>query len=217
LIAHNIPECSLGIAFVTFQTKCMQKKVLSYWGNSKKSVFNMCMKKNEYKCSKSNENYNIEVFDGPPPSDVIWENLDVNFWVRKRRMIYTFLITQIVLVIFFITVILLKLAQRRGREKEEEKELKGEKSSSGLFSFVSFLISLLILIINQLISMFLTKITHFERHMTQTEFNTSLTVKICISQFINTCFLINISHHILYNPAWQIWAKGKLIHDIIFL
>jgi Calcium-activated chloride channel len=139
--------------------------------------------------------------------------------LRQRRFI-TFILTILILGICFGSVLGLKFVQKSQRESNDKKILNGEKVNTTFNRVISLFISFIIVVINNMLSVTLRKLTGYELHDTLTNLNRSLILKITIAQFVNTCLLVVAVHWILIKPTHYVWAKGnkyKLFNHLVNL
>lgn len=155
----------------------------------------------------------IQVGRAPNPNDIDWNNLSVSFSTSVIRRVITFIITGILLGVSFGAMIGLKVGQY---QMKQQYGANSDSISSLKVRIVSAAITIVIMLINFLISKSLRYLTFSERNPTQTLFFQSLTIKTVVvnsfkmeAQFINTNLIVVLIHLIINKDAKQaIWAQG---------
>lgn len=210
-------EYRTGIYIISFSTKRKLDKVVDLWTNLEGIGFSRLISNKSDKVYEriSSDGKKTEipiwVMQAPEPSDIIWENLGFSLWFLLRRRIITFVSTSILLLFCFIIVLFLKVVQRGMSNNDDD------AGASLPTRAISIVISIVISVVNAALTILIRKFTVMEKHFTITEFNSSLTVKIAISQFANTCLQVVLVHIVLFEPDWVIWAKGALLTDAWFI
>lgn len=153
---------------------------------------------------------NIQVIQAPAPTDILWENIGLSTTEILKRRLVTIILSLIILGACFGMVLGLKVAQDKAAKNQAASATNGQLTSTLGVRILSIVISLLILIINNVLAIVLQKLTIYERHSDHTDKNRSMILKICVSQFINTCLLIVAVHAIIIKPKNRIDTKGRL-------
>jgi hypothetical protein len=220
LVVHKRPNTSKGVAFVTFDNKNMYERVLSFYGADESGFWSkLCgSKKGTPYTTHLNGNAvttNIQVITAPAPTDIMWDNIGLStIEIAKRRLITIFL-SLLLLGVCFAIMLGLKVAQDKAAKSQAASAAAGQVTSSVGVRLLSIVISLLILIINNVLAIVLQKLTIYERHSDHTDKNRSMILKICVSQFINTCLLIVAVHAIIIKPTEVLEAKGKIFFLVL--
>jgi len=206
-------------AFVTFQTKLMANIVINAFGNEKPWYIRIW---NYFFADKTRRVYHYEeggvakrahlrVYKAPDPTEIVWENLGIDFNTLFKRRMATLIASLLVLGICFGFLLLLKVYQRKQRESATP------ESSTFMFRTLSVVISLTISIVNWILSFSMKYFTQLEKHYTLTTKNASLVLKVSLTQFFNTCLMILAVHMWLVTPSFKIWEKGGLLSDAFFI
>lgn len=214
LMSLSKKKSSKGIAFITFDTKRQMKEVKKYWGSSHGFLARACSSKSKTKYSTTDKNgklrmHEIWVSVAPLPSDILWTNLGLDPWLLFKRRVLTFFLSGVILGVCFSTIIGFKSIQGSMRRQQLEDREQGKTTSNVGFQLVSFLISMIISVINQVLGISLKILTRLERHDSTTDLNRSMVAKTTVVQFLNTCILISFVHMFLVEPNFQIWASGN--------
>ena len=128
--------------------------------------------------------HNIYLKRAPEPEDIIWENLAYNFMDKARRVILTWLITLVILCICFAINLLITQEIRTRRDEAEEND-----ESYATVNGLSFLGAMTTVMLNRMLSIFITKFTKLEKHHTTTEYQISTAFKLGIAMFINSALI----------------------------
>ena len=186
-IKENQQMYGLGIALITFKTKQQADTVEKFWGfdfNFSLSKLLELFKSNKYYTSTRGEQktqHQIRVSRAPMPDDIIWSNLSVGNINAFTRRGLTFFCTAILLGISFGAQVALKVIQFNINKSQDASD-----NSSLRTRAISILITLIIMIINQLLSRLIRSLTFVEKHWTKTFFYQSLTIKIVAVRLILT-------------------------------
>lgn len=179
----NQNHYGLGICLITFSTKQQADAVESVWANkfdfSLKKIIEL-LKSNKYYTSVrggQKSQHKIKVFRAPNPTDLIWGNMGMDFWGIITRRLMTALATFLLLAVSFAAMLGLKVLQYNMNKTTPKFDL---SISSLKFRALSICITLVIMVINQLLTRLIRGLTFVERHWTKTLFYQSLTLKIVI-------------------------------------
>lgn len=159
----------------------------------------------------------ITVTTAPEPSDVIWENLEYNFGRRMIRNFVANVVSLICIAISFGLVFLLNWAQDSKTQKETNIVLK--------YGF-SFAISIVIQIINFIMSMIFTFLAVYEKPWSYTLYYLSLSVKQTFFTFLNTaivplaCNIVEYgleNHDVLINNMLILFILDSILDPVLSL
>jgi len=123
----------------------------------------------------------ITVRDAPEPTDVLWKNLGYTNKEKRRSRVITNLATLLILAIGFILIMLISWAERRWKGELSQSLLAGRE--------LSLAASVLISIINGVLSVVVRELTEVEKHGTKTGYATAYATKTAIALLVNTAFI----------------------------
>lgn len=217
-MAQNRDKYSLGIVFVTLETKRMANEILKRVGE--KSIFTFRGMSGKFRSltrhlsdKLKRKNLSVKFREPPEPDDIIWKNLGVSRLTKLYRRMLTVVISAIALIVSFGAILGLKLFQ----VKILKPAVESGESNGIAYRAVSIPISLVILIINKLISYILQTLTLEEMHSTETNYFQSLALKETVLQFVNTNLLVVIVHIIVFEPRAAVYKTGALIEDACYI
>jgi len=138
---------------------------------------------------KFNKLRGINVEDPPEPDDLYWENFRYNSSNRVIRILLVFLASLIIIGISFVIVLLFTVWQNK---------LLDDNKKLNLFVkyLLSFIITIVISVLNLVLEVLLTKFTFLEKHLSRTNFYLSLSIKITILTFFNSAIIPLLSKEI---------------------
>ena len=199
-----------GYMFVSFELiqdkeKILQKYphqffdiVVDFFKNIKFYICCCCISKGEK--IKFNKIKGIDVDDPPEPEDLYWENFKYTGRQRFFKILLFFLACILIIGVSF--AIVLGFTYWQNKITANEKNIK---------LFVKYLLSLFITIIiallNAALEYLLEKFTHWERHLSRTNYYLSLSIKIAIFTFLNSAVVPLIAKEL---------AVKKRIKDISY-
>ena len=199
-----------GYMFVSFELiqdkeKILQKYphqffdiVVDFFKNIKFYICCCCISKGEK--IKFNKIKGIDVDDPPEPEDLYWENFKYTGRQRFFRILLFFLACILIIGVSFAIVLGFTYWQNKITANEKNINL-----------FVKYLLSLFITIIiallNAALEYLLEKFTHWERHLSRTNYYLSLSIKIAIFTFLNSAVVPLIAKEL---------AVKKRIKDISY-
>jgi hypothetical protein len=166
-------ELFTGIGFITFNAISEKLSVLDAWKINYLGRVSLKYCKCLQRCYKT-ENERIDgkaviVRNPPDPGDILWENLGTPFSILFKTRLATFFITVFVLALSFLAILGLKYAQLGFISRWSE----------GLGKYVTgILIAILISLVNVLLGITVRKISSYEKYITLTEFNSSISRRI---------------------------------------
>jgi hypothetical protein len=199
-----------GYMFVSFELiqdkeKILQKYphqffdiVVDFFKNIKFYICCCCISKGEK--IKFNKIKGIDVDDPPEPEDLYWENFKYTGRQRFFKILLFFLACILIIGVSFAIVLGFTYWQNKITANEKNINL-----------FVKYLLSLFITIIiallNAALEYLLEKFTHWERHLSRTNYYLSLSIKIAIFTFLNSAVVPLIAKEL---------AVKKRIKDISY-
>ena len=124
----------------------------------------------------------------PEAEDIIWENLTYKFWAKARRVLITWAVTIFILALCFFINGTLTLYMRTIRDQMEGDD-DGQGGILNPLFLITIISSLVILIMNKLLAIFIVFFTKLEKHHTNTEYEISTAFKLAIATFINSALI----------------------------
>ncbi len=214
-ILNNPEKHGIGACFITFATKEQADTVDKYWarhGSIKSLLGSLSSGYNRkyYVSVRGNRRTKIklDMVRAQDPTGINWGNLGISRSEAATRLMISLALTILVLGVSFGGILGLKYLQYHMSKKNNIKKW--------LFQLVSIAISLLITGINFVLNLVITELTEIERQETKSSYYASLTVKLIVSQFINTCILPILVQIIVFGKA-AIWIKGGVLPDALFI
>ncbi|KAM3146261.1 hypothetical protein pb186bvf_001606 [Paramecium bursaria] len=181
------------IAFVTFLTSTQAQDFVDL---NKKSLISRLILYFKSKCGYKNEDYFyfkdklIHVQRAPEPTDIYWENCGYSTQFKTTIRTLTGFLTLFCLGVSFAALI--------GMERAQE-NLLDKKQSLIAVAFYSFLVSVIIAVINASLYTIITKLVFQEKQSTRTHYDLSVTHKLIYSQFVNSVMLTMATNILIYN------------------
>ena len=207
----------LSVCFITFQTKMIADTVEKNWGwsfdFSLTKIFKLFQSNKYYKYNRNGQQYQvpIRVSRAPDPNDIIFSNIGLDWVPAFTRRILTYFGSTLLLGVSFGATIGLKILQSSMNKKSSA------STNSFTFRLISIAITLIISMINYIMSKTIRSLTFAENHWTKTAFYQSLTIKIVLAHVINTSILITLIHILIFKPVDAIYAKGAIMGDAWFM
>ena len=163
---------------------------------------------------KFNKIKGFDVEDPPEPEDLYWENFKYSSRNRVIRILLVYLVSLIIISISFGLVLLFTLGQNKINENEKNINLVGKY-------ILSFFITIIISILNEVLELVLTKFTLLEKHLSRTSFYLSLSIKITIFTFFNSAIIPLLSKHIIVKKRgeydYNIDRNNFVVSDMLVL
>lgn len=207
-----------GIAFVSFEqdesncssvaklfTLQYSKRQLSLKERLKK-IFLGCFLRDMGKGTLTFQGFNIGVKRAPEPNDIMWGNLgviaiQVTKTERKIRRIKTYAATLVVLLVCAGVIYLSALSKSAIKDKKRN-NANPSNGENLLFGVLIFLPSVLVVVINMVLSVTIRRFSLSELHKTVTNYDSAVFFKLTISMFINTAIIPILVHYDnWYEPA----------------
>mmetsp|Transcript_20033 Transcript_20033/g.17107 ORF Transcript_20033/g.17107 Transcript_20033/m.17107 type:complete len:296 (+) Transcript_20033:654-1541(+) len=114
------------------------------------------------------------------PTDLIWPNMCYSTSIKFKNRAITNFVTVILVAMGFGLIVLLYYGQ--GRVIEESGD------GSRLIDVLSFIVSILVSMINYILKVVILKLSGYEKHSTYTNFYKAFAEKLSIAQFVSSAF-----------------------------
>lgn len=220
-----------GVAFVTFiqdegEIYIEAKSVIKYLDRPEVSGTWEIIR---HVCCPSRSEITKNVFCGqkiatkraPEPSDINWENIGVPKKTIYLRRACTWLATLVVLGTSLLAIFFSSNVKSLLRKVYGPASVSIEDTIA--YNVLSFLPSILVVIIN-LVLVFIIKVTsRMEKHSTQTSYNTSVALKQTIAMFLNTAVVSFIIHwEDFYSPKglaaemYNIMISNAVVQPVVY-
>lgn len=142
----------------------------------------------------------------PNPSDIIWENLDVPDSKRLGARLIIYLISIVILCISGIVIYYLRKAQEN------------DTSVQGVIGLlVATIPSFVVLIFNLILEGVMGYLTTFELHISFTNYNYSVGIKLIALMFMNTAIIPTIVNLLIIDDVEDWFKPGGFCTDIYLL
>ncbi len=196
-----------GIAFVTFTSPSQCYRVLY---TLKAGFIKRCFMRFIACCCSCCGCFNLPLFRdrwvvdvkrAPEPSDVNWENLDSTDTGKLCRRSITNFFTLVLLAVSFGLSILVTYYKSENPGKQ----------------WLAILASIIIVVINNLLGIFIRKFAAYEKHSTVTRYNTSVAEKLTAAMFINTGLVVLLTNSVDIGDflngtdnKFDFWGRGLM-------
>ena len=130
----------------------------------------------------------LQVQRAPEPTDIVWENIGVSRGTELRWRIGTWTATALVLAAGVVVVTLSATIRSKLAETQEGSEVSVQKQ------VVAFLPTSLVVLVNMLLAFIIRTFSRFEKHLTVTDYNTSVALKQTLALFLNTAMAALVVH-----------------------
>ena len=205
-------ERQVGQAFVTFNKQTDARKVSKIWGKTNIQLF--CNFITRKICFRDTDPVLDSYFIArlaPEPSDIIWENLSVNWYYRQYRRCLTWILTLSLIAGNFYGMIWLKKLQ-----KSLFHDFHSGTNSLLYYEFTAFslLISTSIVFSNKVLTVLTRLLTVKEAHHSWTHFCESLTHKLVILMTLNSTGVL-VAMNPFQDADW--FAPTGIIKDVMML
>jgi hypothetical protein len=209
----GIKKLQIGQAFMTFKRQTDARAVAMNWSRSGLSIFFQWLCRCCFSHPVHFQNSYFFARLAPEPSDILWENLNVSWVFRFYRRIMTWVVMILTVVGSFCICLLLKDLQKRWLSESDQ-------SNYYEFKLFSFLMSIAIVFINQVLCVFAKFLTEQEKHQTWTHYYLSLCYKLCIFQVLNTTVLLIVINAVsieAWSTSFTWWTPSGLVNDVLNL
>ena len=159
-------------------------------------------------CANKNSLYylkrNVQFEPAPEPEDIIFENLEVKTFSRTMRTIIIHIIS-IIIICFSLGII---FALNKLQEKVDKKN---ENNHLIYLYLISFLISVIVDVIDFSLEEILKYLTKKERQLSMTDYYLSNSVKLTIYSFLNDAIMPLISEFLNKSDGYKILISNMLM------
>ena len=205
-----------GCAFVTFNTIKEKQEFYNNYPHFlvefifyyfKNLIYYLC-----YCCTSKNDNLKkkyqrkeIRVFLSPEPEDIIWENLEFTFWQRSYRIFF----------IYFLSIIMIFIAYQIVYALTKLQDTIDD-NWNGLKKYISsFLITIIISLINLLFEFIMKYFTKMEKQKSMTNYYLSFSIKLSVFTFVTSALVPLIPNAL--NENLKKHNNRNLITNILFI
>ena len=165
-----------------------------------------CCFMNKIKLKEFHRRKKMKVFKAPEPNDVLFENLDISFLIRFKRVVIIYCISLLITGISFIIVFILT-------DYQDYSNKKNWKNHYIKKYFISILITIVILVINNIFQIILSYLTKKEKHYCKTNEYLSFSVKLTIFTFVNSSLIPLFTNYARYG-----WRKNEnLVNNMLMM
>jgi len=205
-------ERQVGQAFVTFRRQTDARKVSKLWGKTNLQLF--CRYLAHNLCGSQSQDFVDSYFIArlaPEPSDILWENLGVGWRYRQFRRAVTWVVSLSLIGGNFYAMIRLKELQRywfQGLKTGQLVDVYYE------FTAYSFLLSVLIVLSNKVLSVIIRVLTAKEAHHSWTHFHQSVAHKLILLMALNSTGVL-VAMNPFQDAQW--FAPTGLVRDLLSL
>ena len=202
----------VGQAFVTFKRQTEARKVSKRWGKTNLQLFCRYLAHNV--CRSRSQDFVDSYFIArlaPEPSDILWENLSVGWRYRQFRRGVTWAASLALIGGNFYGMIRLKGLQRswfQGLNSGQLVDMYYE------FTAFSFLLSVLIVLSNKVLSVLIRVLTAKEAHHSWTHFHQSVAHKLILLMALNSTGVL-LAMNPFQDAQW--FAPTGLVRDLLSL
>ena len=141
----------------------------------------------------------------PEAEDILWENLNYGFVAKARRVLLTWVITLVILVICFFITGGITIYANNLRENSDDDDYVSTVTA------LTFLTAMVIVLMNKLLAIFISIFTKLEKHHTTTEYHISTAFKLALAMFINSALIPLFIH----NGRDAIFTTGGLLWGVV--
>jgi len=213
---NNQKEKYTKVAYVIFEKIQMAELICDIFQKSPFRAFLYRI----FPCAKRiklSKDQDVKIIRAPEPKDILWTNHAFTKLRRIKNRIYTSLATLVFLIIASVLYILIYNAQRVVDNQIGEDFVLNE--------FSSILASLIICIINIILSYLIEWLVGFEKYKTKTTYYTKMAEKKSIALLINTAFTSLVAQLILANgfnttvsdvSTLNVYGEGGLIENMFY-
>ena len=198
--------------FVTFRKQTDSKEIMDYWQEKEVEKFSRiltcCLHQYIYS-ERRFEGRMIKIEPAPEPSDIIWENLTVGFWVRLTKKFKTLIVTLALIGLSFFVVLSIKIYEYNVYADSGKKHISNTENIK--IKMISYMLSASIVVLNQIIGYFIRYFSRYEKPHTWTNYNVSVFHKLVLSTTVNTIGLLVLINSYDIQKGYT-GAKGIHIH-----
>jgi len=188
-----------GEAYVTFETQAELQKVLKHWkiGGFKRFI--------EWFKSKSIYKFRgklLKVKQASEPSDINWQNAGTSHFVRFILKLFTNLVCVALLALSFAAIYETNHTKVSLLYDLKKKKFENEGSKFKLtmqIQAVSTAASFIVVFVNTILKAIIGFLAKNEKHTTQTDYMSSFSIKLCLTQLVNTAVVTFVVYLIFGN------------------
>ena len=203
-----------GVIFVTFQTKEEKEKFLKPYPKNfimyllisfcnLRYYFCPCLILKERR-KRFFLKKNLVIESAPEPEEIQFENLEITSYKRYFRTLLIYLISAIIIIICFFCIGGLTIIQRKIKDKKDSYNIIGK-------FFVSFIITIVVFIMDEIFKNILERLTKMEKHITMTNYYLSVSIKLTVFTFITSSVLPLVSNYIYNKGDYNLLVDNMLI------
>jgi hypothetical protein len=135
----------------------------------------------------------FKITRAPEPDDIKWTNIGFSEKSRKKTLLYSSMIMNIVLFVSLIAQFYIKVVEKRIVRNYKDSEVWFHKRGIQALNVVA---AILITVINSILTKLATNLSEYELHISKTGFYTSHTKAIVKAQIINTGFVTFLLYYL---------------------
>lgn len=197
-----------SVAFISFRTQIQSREIARQWDISSLKKFLQKVKLLISKDSSSLFKGKLVTAEtAPEPSDVYWENLSASYNQKQIRRVVTYMIAGITISSTFIALYFINQFNKSNFTDQTSENL----SSSRVASAFS---SLLVMLINRILSVLIRIYSKQEMHHTWSTYNLSVSNKSVIAMFLNTGIIPLVVN---YDAETMWFNTGGLAYNIFWI
>ena len=189
--------------------------MIYYIKNIKYYLCCCCLTKGEK--IKFNKIKGVDVEDPPEPEDLFWENFKYSSRNRACRIILVFVVCLVIIGVSLLIVLGFTVLQNNITKDEK-------KINLFLKYLLSFAITIVISVIDAVLSLVLEKLTFLEKHLSRSNYQLSLSIKLTLFTFFNSGIIPLVSKHLIVdkrvnlgNFGYNIDRNNLLVNDMFVL
>lgn len=184
-----------NVAFVTLNSEKIKDDYLMAARHEKRSYFYsiylifqkiFCSSKLPYKMSRA-----------PEPDDIKWTNIGFSDSSRRKTVYLSSLVMYLVLFVSLLVQFYIKVFEKKIVSDYKDSENWYHKTGIKALNIIA---SVMITIINAVLTMLATGLSNYELHISKTGFYTSHTKRIVLAQIVNTGF---VTFFLYYLPEYN--------------
>jgi hypothetical protein len=159
---------------------------------------------NQSSLKKLYKSLQFTVTNAPEPNDVKWENLNLTTRQRSTKILLVTFYCLIILAFSTVTLTIVSLIQKQTQDDYADNYILQQAFSMGFACSIS--------LFNWIISKVMIKFSHYEKNVSNSEYQLSLSIKLMLFNFINTGPIPVVVNY--YSGNWD--QKSILIHNAFF-
>lgn len=203
-LKHRKTELFTGTCFVTFNIMKDKADMYNKWKINFLGRASLKYCKCLQRCyTTENERFrgkSVIVKEPPEPSDILWENLGTPFGTLVKTRLVTILLTILILIASFFTILGLKYAQRA----------LVKKTKGFVRTLLSLTITLVLLGVDIILGIVLRSISSYEKYSTLTGYNSGVARRVATVRESNLFFFQgNLAEHLSYHCSCKLADPRK--------